>query len=418
MAEILPMLALSPTMEEGVVALWLKKEGDSVENGDVICEVETDKATMEYTSMAEGVLLKILIPENGTGRVGDPLAVIGEEGESIDDLLASTPAPSAGAAEPPEETALQEEPEAQPEAELAKTEQPELQKAPARGGKVRATPAARGLAAEKGVDLTTLSGSGPNGRVILADVEAAEGRGPVATAVKTVPVVIKETDEVLKLSSQRKVIAERLSASKFSAPHFYLKLSVEMDKFIKLRRDLGEMQSAKVSFNAMMMKMVAQALKRNPVVNSSWNGDSIVQHQEVDVALAVAVENGLLTPVVRDCGRKSMTEIDAELADLIERAKDGKLQPEDYSNSTFTISNLGSFGIEEFTAIINPPGSAILAVGQTRREQVVAADDAVSIKSVLKLTLSCDHRVIDGAVGALFMRDLKAFLEEPSLALA
>lgn len=397
MAEILPMLALSPTMEEGVVALWLKKEGDTVENGEVICEVETDKATMEYTSMADGILLKIVIPTNGSGRVGEPLAVIGQAGESFDELLASSvvSAPATVPVEAPPIVAMDSV------INTAATE-----------GKVRATPAARGLASEKGIDLHVVVGSGPNGRVILADVEAMKG-GRIATG----SVDTEQSDERIPLSTVRKVIASRLSASKFTAPHFYMKLSVQMDQLIKLRRDLNSMHSSKISFNAFMMKMVAQALKRNLMINSSWNADSIIQHHRVDIALAVSIDSGLVTPVIRDCCKKSITEIDEELVHLIEKAKSGDLLPDEYSESTFTISNLGSYGIEEFTAIINPPGSAILAVGQTRREQVVGADDKVSIKSILKLTLSCDHRVIDGVAGAHFMRDLKRLIEEPSLAL-
>ncbi len=415
MAEKIPMIALSPTMEEGVIAQWLKKEGETVENGDVICEVETDKATMDYQSVVEGVLLKIVLPEGEGAKVGETIAVIGEKGETVDESMFEAPSPEIPSTESMEEAAA----EADSDEESV---EPELKPISTPTGKVRATPAARGLAAERGIDLKSINGSGPNGRVIKADVEAAAPGTAVAPlsgpASTTLPAVAAGSDdEIIVVSEKRKVIAQRLSASKFSAPHYYLKLSVEMDEIMGLRSRLNAMRDGKLSFNAFIIKLVAQALKQNLVVNSSWNGDTIIQHNKADIALAVAVDGGLITPVVRDCGAKSIAEIDEELTILIDKAKSGKLQPDEYSNPTFTISNLGSFGIEEFTAIINPPGSAILAVGKTTKTPVVA-DDEIVVKSLMKLTLSCDHRVIDGAVGAKFMADLKMMLESPSLALA
>lgn len=418
MAEKLPMLALSPTMEQGVISKWLKQVGDPVENGDAVCEVETDKAVMEYQAMAEGVLLKIVVDEGEKASVGDTIALVGEEGEDISGMDTAAAAPAPKAVEP-ESTPAEEPTSTPPSAPAAST--------PAPGNKVRATPAARGLAAEKGVDLKSLSGSGPNGRVVLQDVEqaVADGKGGAVTPTTrpsvTAPAgsaIIQENDEVIALSETRKVIARRLSESKFSAPHFYLKLKVEMDEMLDLRKQLNGMRDEKISLNAFIIKMAAQALRHNPVINSSWNEDSIVQHPEIDIALAVAVNGGLLTPVVRDCGAKSIAEIDRDLKELIEKAKTGKLTPDEYTNATFTISNLGSFGIEDFTAIINPPGSAILAVGKTIRTPVVGENDEVVIKSLMQLSLSCDHRVIDGADGAKYMQDLQHMIHQPSLALA
>lgn len=417
MAEKIPMLALSPTMEQGVISQWLKKEGDAVENGEVICEVETDKAVMDYTSMADGVLLKILVNESEDAAVGVPIAIIGEEGEEVDAsmLEESVPPPSAS-------TSVEEEEDDEDIQMLS----PAISR-PSPGGKVRATPAARGLAAERGVELSGLQGSGPNGRVVLADVEAAvaAGKGGRPTFVQSAPSVaggsmvpVLENDTVIPLTEKRKIIAQRLAESKFSAPHFYLKLSAQMDDILDLRKRLNGMREEKLSLNAFLIKMVAQALKLNLTVNSSWNGDTVVEHQQVDIALAVAVDGGLITPVVRDCGSKNIVAIDADLQDLIVRAKAGKLKPEEYTNSTFTISNLGSYGIEDFTAIINPPNSAILAVGKTQKKAVVGDDDSIIIQSLMTMSLSCDHRVIDGAVGATFMADLKNMLEQPSLALA
>jgi pyruvate dehydrogenase E2 component (dihydrolipoamide acetyltransferase) len=380
MAEKLLMLALSPTMETGIIAKWLKKEGDPVESGDVLCEVETDKATMDYESPARGMLLKIVLPEGSSASIGDLIAIVGKEGEDVAGLLD----------EAPDRDKDDEELRAAPDG----SSEP-----------VRSSPLARKLAALNSLPLETIKGSGPAGRIVKADVDKALATAGAADS--------GQTDTVIPISSKRRVIAQRLSESMSSAPHYYLKVPVEMDAVMASRSRLNDRLDVKVSINAFLIKFVAEALKRHPAVNASWTGDAIVQHGLADIGLAVAQKDGLITPVVRDCGHKGIVRIDQELDELIQKARTNALKPEEYTGATFTISNLGSYGIEEFTAIINPPGSAILAVGEIRREPVVQPDDTIQVKSVMKLTLSCDHRVIDGSVGAEFLTDLRNMLEEP-----
>jgi pyruvate dehydrogenase E2 component (dihydrolipoamide acetyltransferase) len=277
---------------------------------------------------------------------------------------------------------------------------------------VRSSPLARKLAAERGIDIGSVRGSGPAGRVVRRDVESA-GAGVTRGGAPARPVAAAGADEVVPVSGKRKVIAQRLAESKFQAPHYYLKISFEMDGLMAARARLNEKRKEKVSFNAFMHKVTAEALRRHPGVNASWQGDTIRRFGSIDLGLAVAQSDGLITPVVRNCGAKGILEIDAELVVLIEKARTGKLMPEDYTGATFSISNLGSFGIEEFTAIINPPGSAILALGKIAKVPVVAGDGSIAVRSMVKATLSCDHRVIDGAVGAAFLADLKEMIENP-----
>jgi pyruvate dehydrogenase E2 component (dihydrolipoamide acetyltransferase) len=424
MPEKVFMIALSPTMETGTLARWRKKEGDTVASGDVLCEVETDKATMDYESTAEGTLLKILLPEGGQARVGDTIAIVGKPGEDISALLADHgPAakPAAGKAMP----AAARAPVA------ASGAAPGI--VPGAAGRLRSSPLARKLAAQKGVDLRALRGSGPEGRIVRRDVEAA----PAGTALRAgagaplpgsvisplgmppaAPLQPGPGDEVVPLSRMRQVIARRLAESMYTAPHFYLTVAVGVDELLAARSRLNAGREKKLSINAFLMAIAGRALARHPAVNSTWNGDSLLRHAAADIGLAVALPEGLITPVVRDCGHKGISVIDAELADLVEKARAGKLAPEQYSGATFTISNLGMAGIDEFTAIINPPGSAILAVGAARKEPVVEEGDAIVVRQRMRLTLSCDHRVVDGAVGAAFLRDLADMLEKPLLALA
>ncbi|NLO37272.1 MAG: 2-oxo acid dehydrogenase subunit E2 [Clostridiaceae bacterium] len=408
MAEKLLMLALSPTMETGVIAKWLKKEGDAVASGDLLCEVETDKATMDYESPASGTLLKIVLDEGSSAAVGDLIGVIGKAGEDIQALLAE-----------PEKPAKQESPKpAQDESPAEEKPDVPAPQATGEGGRVRSSPLARKLAEMNGIKLETVQGSGPEGRVVKADIEKALAGGqaaaPAAQAAAPAPVA---GDTVIPVSGKRKVIARRLSESKYSAPHYYLKVRVAMDTILDARGKLNAKASQKVSLNAYLIKFAAEALKRHPAVNASWAGDSIIRFGRVDIGLAVAQEDGLITPVVRDCANKGLLEIEKDLQELIQKARTNTLKPEEYSDATFTISSLGSFGIEEFTAIINPPGSAILAVGEIRKEPVVQPDDSIQVKQMMRLTLSCDHRVIDGAVGAAFLTDLRTLLEEPIRAL-
>jgi len=408
MAEKLPMLALSPTMEQGIIVKWTKNEGDNVNEGDVLCEVETDKAVMEYSTTLDGTLLKIIKPEGDGASVGETIAIIGESGEDIASLIAETQS---------EGEAVSAAPATASEPTTATTAAPAAVATPpaAPTGKVKSSPMARKLAKKNNIDITRVSGTGPNGRIVVADIEAAVNQG--IQSIASAPgqtLSAPELDEVvIPVSMQRKVIAERLAESKYSSPHFYLKITSAVDKIIAARHDLNKAQGHKISFNAFMMKFVAQCLKRHPMINASWMEASIVQHGRIDIGLAVALEDGLITPIVRNCESKGILQIDSELKALIKKAFDKKLQPQDYLNSTFCISNLGSFGIDDFTAIINPPNAAILAIGKVTKTPVVGPNDEIDIQSLMKMTLSCDHRVIDGAQGANFMNDLKNCLEFP-----
>ena len=440
MPEKVLMLALSPTMETGTLARWRKKEGDTVKSGDVLCEVETDKATMDYESSAEGTLLKIVLPEGGQAKVGDTIAVIGKPGEDISAILAQAPAapeavkaPAAGKPAP-----------TRPAPAQATTASPSQPKVLTARGRVRSSPLARKLAEMRGIDIAAVPGSGPNGRVVKRDVEAARPGAPqpgapqrgaaqsapaggtapgqpapaAPASVARVPLVPAAGDEVVPITRMRRIIAQRLSDSMYTSPHYYLTVAAEVDELLAARARINAGREKKVALNSFLIGLAGRAVARHPAVNSTWNGDTILRHASVDIGLAVAMPDGLITPVVRDCSRKGIVAIDVELADLVERARTGKLKPEEYTGASFTISNLGSAGIDEFTAIINPPGSAILAVGAVRKEPVVLADDSIGVRQRARLTLSCDHRVIDGAVGAAFLRDLADTVQNPVLALA
>ena len=441
MAENVLMIALSPTMETGQIVKWHKEVGDTIEMGDIICEVETDKAVMEYESMNEGTLLKILVPKGSSASVGEAIAVVGEEGELKEEAPAPAPVKKKEEKKEEEIKAPQpvEEKTVSPEKPSPPVKPEEILKAKVEsGGRVKASPLARKIAKKYGIDISKIKGSGPNGRIVKEDVmkvkdTTTEGVIPKPAKVKTSPVLQKpqpvtptvtakkyqpaEKDEIIPLSGKRKVIARRLSESKFSAPHYYLKLGVIMDDILEAREELNEILPEKVSLNSFFMKFAAEALKQHPIVNSTWNEDSIILHGSIDIGLAVAVPDGLITPIVRDCGNKRITQIDKELKDLIARAKSGKLKPEEYQGATFTISNLGSYGIEEFTAVINPPGSAILALGAILDKPEFLDNETIILLNEMKMTLSCDHRVIDGAAGAEFMRDLKDIMEDPIRAL-
>jgi len=445
MAEQVLMLALSPTMEEGTIITWHKKEGEAVAQSDIICEVETDKATMEYESVNEGTLLKILVPEGGGARVGDPIAVVGESGEDISSLVQEAKAAAAAAEKPAAGQPAAEPVEAQP-AEATPVATAEAAPQPAEGAPVeglKASPLARKMASEQGIDLRSVRGSGPGGRIVKRDMDKALRRaasyGPAAAVgiagvaaagapaapayipAGGIPAMAGPTasgkDEQIPVSGKRKIIAQRLAESKYSAPHYYLRIDVDAGAMMaartRLNARLPKEAGAKVSPNAFLIKFVAETLKKYPPVNASWQGDTILRFGKIDIALAVAQEDGLITPVVRDCGSKGIVQIDRELKILIDKALSNKLTPEEYSGATFTISSLGTSGILEFTAIINPPGSAILAVGRIHKVPVAEDDGSIGVRSQMILTLSCDHRVIDGAVGAAFLSDLKATIEYP-----
>jgi pyruvate dehydrogenase E2 component (dihydrolipoamide acetyltransferase) len=432
MAERILMTALSPTMEEGTIVGWNKTEGEEVSPGDVLCEVETDKATMDYESTQEGVLLKIVKGDGGSAAVGQTIGVLGQAGEDIGALLKeiesdASETPSVAGAEPgePASDAGAASPAAETKGGLATTESGDAgatatQSAPFEvgGDQIKASPLARKIATERGIDIRAIQGSGPGGRVVKKDVETARSAG--AAAAQSVgaqrgfaPVLVAGHDVKIPVDRKRAVIASRLSESMYTAPHYYLKTTVQMDGALGARKQLNAEAAEKVGFNPFLIKYVAEALKRHPEVNASWEGDHILQFGSIDIGLAVDLGNGLITPIVRNCGNKGIVQIDAELKDLIAKARDGKLQPEEYTGATFTISNLGSFGIEEFTAIINPPGSAILAVGEIIKALVPADEDEIELAQVMKMTLSCDHRVIDGAAGARFLHDLKRIIQDP-----
>lgn len=418
MAEVIKMPKLSDTMTEGVVAEWHKKVGDKVASGDLLAEIESDKATMEFESFYDGVLLHIGV-EKGKGAVVDSvLAIIGEEGEDVAKLLEEAEAEAVAAAEPEEEKreeAPKAEPKSEPVAEAKQAEQPTktVSRAqapkPSSNGRVFASPLAKKLAAEKGVDVSRIPGSGDGGRVIKRDVEAYQGFGPsAATAIESFK------DE--EVSQMRKTIARRLSESKFSAPHFYLTMKIDMDAMIDARDSINSVSKTKISFNDLVIKACAVALKEHPQINAAWMGDHIRYNDHVHVGVAVAVPEGLLVPVVRFADTKRLGEISSEVKDFVIKANEKKLQPSDWEGNTFTISNLGMFGIDEFTAIINTPDSCIMAVGGIEETPVVKNGQIVP-GNVMKVTLSCDHRVVDGASGAKFLKTFKKLMENPVLLL-
>lgn len=404
MAEIITMPRLSDTMTDGTVAVWHKKVGDQVSEGDLLAEIETDKATMEFESFQEGVLLHIGVEEGKMAPVDSILAVLGEKGEDITDVLKN------GAAEQTVEVSEENEEAPQKiQGESDKTESASIAvEQPIADVRLKASPLAKKMASEKGIDLRTVSGSGDGGRIVKKDIES------FVSAVPRTPIALvsgEERFEEVPVSQMRKTIAKRLSESKFTAPHFYLTIDVDMDRAHEQREALKQ-EGVKVSFNDLVIKASATALKNHPQVNSSWMGDSIRINHHVHMGVAVAVEDGLLVPVVRHADMKGLQTISAEVRDMAGRARDKKLQPSDWEGNTFTISNLGMFGIEEFTAIVNPPDACILAVGGIREEAVVK-NGAVAVGRRMKMTLSCDHRVVDGATGSAFLKELKENLELP-----
>lgn len=416
MAEIVYMPKLSDTMTEGVVAQWNKKIGDPVSSGEVLAEIETDKATMEFESFYDGVLLHIGVETGKAAPVNAVLAIIGQAGEDVSALLAgasqaapaseATPAAAAPAVSP----APVAEPLATPVSSPAAA--PVSQVAPATSnGRVFASPLAKKLADEKGIDLSRVAGTGDAGRIVKRDVDHYVPYTPAASQAN--PLIAGQesyTDE--PISQMRKTIARRLAESKFTAPHFYLTLDINMDNAIAARKAMNATDGVKISFNDMVLKAVAMSLRKHPAINSSWLGDVIRRNQHIHIGVAVAVDEGLLVPVVRFADTKGLAQIGEEVRDYAKKAKEKKLQPSDWEGNTFTISNLGMFGIESFTAIVNPPDSCILAVGGINEVPVVKNGQIVP-GNVMKVTLSCDHRVVDGATGAAFLQTLKGYLENP-----
>jgi pyruvate dehydrogenase E2 component (dihydrolipoamide acetyltransferase) len=415
MAEIVRMPKLSDTMTDGTVAAWHKKVGDKVKSGELLAEIETDKATMEFESYVDGVLLYIGVEKGKTVAVDALLAVFGKEGEDVSAIVAAEGAAPAAkeeapvAAAPAPKAPLAAAPKAVvSQAPVAAAHSPAAAPVPFNDGRMRVSPLAKKLAEDKGLPLQYIPGSGDGGRIVRRDVDAFMA----GASVQSASAVESYTEE--NVSQMRKTIARRLAESKFTAPHFYLTMEINMGRAVEARAAMNAATGSKVSFNDMVVKATALALKQHPKVNSSWQGDTIRYNHHVHMGIAVAVEEGLLVPVVRFADTKTLAQINQEVKVFADKAKNKKLQPSDWEGNTFTISNLGMFGIEEFTAIVNPPDACILAVGAIREVPVVK-NGAVVPGHTMKLTLSCDHRVVDGASGSAFLQTLRAMLEEPVL---
>lgn len=411
-ATIVRMPKMSDTMTEGVLVAWLKKVGDKVKSGDILAEVETDKATMELENYEDGTLLYVGAKEGEAVAVDGVIAIIGEEGADYQALLNSDgqPAPATVAAPAPAATT--------PAAQA-----PQVSSNGA-DSRIKASPLAKALAKDKNVDLTKITGSGEGGRIVKKDIDAAQSApaksvatpAPVPQAPAPAPIATPAPMgeyEDMPVSQMRKTIARRLSESLFTAPHFYLTMEITMDKAMELRGKINEVSPVKISFNDMVIKAAALALKQHPAVNSAWLGDKIRKYHYVNIGVAVAVDEGLLVPVVRDADKKVLSIIAGEVKEMAAKAKDKKLQPKDWEGNTFSISNLGMFGIDEFTAIINPPDSCIMAVGGIKKVAAFKEDGTIYPTNIMKVTLSCDHRVVDGATGSAFLQTFKKLLENP-----
>jgi pyruvate dehydrogenase E2 component (dihydrolipoamide acetyltransferase) len=437
MATEVQLPALSPTMKEGKILKWLKKEGDPVSSGEAIAEVETDKSNLEIESFEDGVLLKILVAEGETGAVGAPIAIVGAKGEKVTAPAAApkaaTPVPAPAAAAPkasppppappkpaaPAPKAASPAPRAAQVVQLRRAE--ESTPPAADDGRLRASPLAKRMAREEGLDLAGVQGSGPSGRIVKRDVEAAMGQGGQAVAAAPaarqappayVPQFGRREPEVVGISGMRKIIAQRMAEVKPGVPHFYVTVDVDMEEAVKVREQ-AKAAEVKISINDLIVKAAAVALRRQPKVNVSFQGDRVLQYSTADVGIAVAIEDGLITPVIRDADQKSLGTLAAEARDLAERARRRALKPEEYSGGSITVSNLGMFGVDSFIAVINPPQASIIAVGAVA-DKVVARNGKPEVRKTMSVTFSGDHRVVDGALGAQYLQELKALLEQPT----
>ncbi|MGC4022359.1 MAG: pyruvate dehydrogenase complex dihydrolipoamide acetyltransferase [Cyclobacteriaceae bacterium] len=412
-AEIVLMPKMSDTMSEGVIAKWHKKIGDTVKSGELMAEIETDKATMDYESFNSGTLLYVGAKEKESVKVNDVLAIIGEKNADWQTLLKANQSKASGgskAAATPAATSV---------AAPAPSATSSSNGSASSNGRLKASPLAKKMAKDLGYDINKIQGTGDHGRITRHDVEnykpsaaPAKSSDTKSAAIVLPQVVGQESFEEVPVSQMRKTIAKRLAESKFSAPHFYLTMEINMDKAVEARKSMNEIAPVKISFNDMVIKAVAAALRQHPDVNVSWLGDKIRRNNHIHIGVAVAVKDGLLVPVIRFADNKSLSHIAVEVKDLAQKAHDKKLQPSDWEGSTFTISNLGMFGIEEFTAIINPPDACILAVGGIKEAAIVKNGQLV-VGNIMKVTMSCDHRAVDGAVGSAFLKTLKGLLEDP-----
>ena len=407
MAELITMPKMSDTMTEGVIVRWTVKVGDTVKSGDIIAEVETDKATMDMEVYSKGTILHIMVQEGEAAAIDAPVAIVGAAGEDFQALLSGGSAPKTANAAP--ETTATPAAESTPSSAPASTSN----NTSTDDSRLKASPLARKIAEDKGIDLKAVAGSGENGRIVKRDLENIQTPASATTAsVTSTAVMGEESYTEVPVSQMRKTIAARLGESKFTAPHFYLTIEINMDNAVKAREQMNAISSVKISMNDIVVKAAASALRKHPNINSSWLGTKIRYNNHIHIGVAMAVEDGLLVPVVRFADHKSLSQISTEVKTYGAKAKEKKLQPQDWAGNTFTISNLGMFGIDEFTAIINPPDACILAVG-TVKDSVGVVNGEIKPVKTMKVTLSCDHRVVDGAMGAAFLQTLKDYLEEP-----
>jgi pyruvate dehydrogenase E2 component (dihydrolipoamide acetyltransferase) len=417
MAEVINMPRLSDTMEEGTLAKWFKKVGDTVKEGEILAEIETDKATMEFESFHDGILLHIGIDEGSTAPVDSIIAIIGSKGEDISSLLKN--ADIKVKEEPKPEVKEEPKPEVkeEPKPEVKEEPKPEVKEEPKPvsnnnkpSDRILISPLAKSLAKEKGIDISSVKGTGDNGRIIKRDIDSFKPSN-YSQFSQPSPQLTESSYETQN-STMRKAIAKRLADSKFSAPHYYLNIELEMDNMISFRKQFIQTQNIKISFNDIIAKAVSLSLAKHPKVNSRWYDDKIIFNEHVHLGVAVAVDDGLIVPIVKFANSKDLPQINSEIKDFAERAKNKKLTPAEIEGSTFTISNLGMFGIESFTSIINQPNSAILSIGAIVQKPIIKNNEVV-VGNTMKLTLACDHRTVDGATGSLFLKTLKEYVENP-----
>ena len=423
MAEVVKMPRLSDTMTDGVVAKWHKKIGDKVNEGDLLADIETDKATMEFESFQEGFLLHIGVKENGTAKVDSILAILGDENEDISSILSENNKEKSEKNTSSNDTAINKNDINQESGfdsieEFLANEKNDTEASQNDDTieRIKISPLAKKIALEKNINISNIMGSGDNGRIVKRDVFNLDSSNEVRVEQTNLTATNNLSDKFteIPISQMRRTIATRLSQSKFTSPHFYLNIEVEMDNLIKLRKEINEKNEVKISFNDIIVKATSMAIQKHPHINSSWHDSHIKLHRNINIGVAVSVDNGLIVPVIKNSNFKSFTEISTITNDFVKKAKENKLQPSDWEGNTFTISNLGMFGIDDFTAIINPPDACILAVGAIK-ERPISKDGVIVSGNIMRLTLSSDHRIVDGVLGSKFLRTLKDMLEQPMM---